>query len=627
MNRKSRIIRFFVFLLVIFPMLGCVSISYFVDMDADASGKGTIYLKVTAPDIGDAGASSFDKYMQQLTGEGWENIEIGSPGNNQIELTANYRLDAEAGRGFPNSMKNNTITVEESEIGYRIFTYNSKFDFTQLQTTWDKIKNSNDPDYSFDLGEWSGGKKTVITREQIDEFIRRYGEPTVNYKIRLPGNTPVDAKGLWSNRQDYLNGKADTIEFTWKPGMKTTGTLMVSRRYESKPAAAPEQMAGNLNQLTQAYLSEIPTGWPFNFLEIPTGGWFNNIVMANIWNENYTCGSYQNYVMDFLDRVRTSPDANVRNMLAGYEYGPIQTNGGGHVAVVVFPAGSDWTKTGTVLDPWPTQKPAVYDIRTWFLALGLYAYSGYNPEPSYGTANLYPQLTGKPASYPAENDVKRPAAQPVKQILVINSPVTVMVELKDGRQIGIMPGKSGINQSPQTASFYALPNDDGGKSWFFFLPADVSDVTVYGQDEGKVHIALVKKDGINGFEEQTIHEGESANFSIGSQSNPGNLTFEGGKTVKPVSIQKDRFAEIMGVTKAAAAPQKVPTKPAATRVPTYNDDDIKSGSDGGALLVLLLCCCCCPGTLLVVVVIVIIIVSNRKKKVADSRTSEFPGTG
>lgn len=624
MKRNSKILRFTAIILLMFPMLGCITFSYLVDMDPDASGKGMLYLTLTAPDIGEKGASSFDKYIQQLSDEGWQNIEIGSSGNDRIELSADYRLDMEGGHGFPASMKGTSITVEESEIGYRLFTFNGTYDFTQLQTMWDKATDPNNPDFSFDLGQWSGGKKTVITREEINEFIRRFGEPTVTYKIRLPGNTPVDAKGLWNNRQDYLNGTTDTIEFTWKPGKNVKGTLMVSRRWESKPAAEPEQMTANLNQLTQAYMSEIPTGWPFNFLEIPTGGWFNNIVMANIWNENYTCGSYQNHVMDFLDGVRTSSDPEVRSMLAGYDYGPIQTNGGGHVAVVVFPSGTDWTKTGTVFDPWPTQKPAAYDIRTWFVALGLYAYSGYNPEPSFGTVNLYPQLTGKPASYPAENDVKRPAAQPVQQILVINSPVTVMVELKDGKQIGIMPGKSGINRSQQTASFYTLPKDDGGKSWFFFLPADVSDVTVYGQDDGNMHIALVTKDGINGFEEQPIHEGESASFTISSQSKPGNLTFEGGRTVKPVSISKEKFSDVMGVTKAAtvpqmeptknaAAPEKVPTKPVATRVPTYDEDDIEYGRDGGILLTLLLGCCCCTLMIVVIVVVVIIVTKIRKQ--------------
>lgn len=376
---------------------------------------------------------------------------------------------------------------------------------------------------------------------------------------------------------------------------------------------APQQAPANLDRLTQAYTDGIPTGWPLNFVGMETGGWFNNIVVANVWNENYTCGSYQNRVMDFLDGVRTNPDPNVRQMLAGYEYGPIQTNGGGHVAVVVFPTGTDWTKTGTVLDPWPTQRPEVYDIKTWFLSLGLYAYSGYSPEPSYGMANLYPQLTGKPASYPAADDKNRPAAQPVRQILVINSPVTVMLKFKDGREAGIMPGKNGINQAPADVSFYALPKEDGGKSWFFFLPDDAIDVTVYGQQEGTVHVALVTEDGISGYGAQPIHEGEAATLSVGSPSNPGALAFESGAVVKPVRIEKDQFAAAMGAAESsAAAPEKVPPLPTPkTFLPSVENEGF-ADDDSTTLVLLALGCCCC--TLVIVMVVVVVVVVSRRKK-------------
>ncbi|MHC1783778.1 MAG: hypothetical protein AB9891_13660 [Anaerolineaceae bacterium] len=499
MNRKSRVLRLVVLILVVFPLLGCVSMSYFIDMEADASGKGTIYHSITVPDIGSKGASGADSYISQLSSEGWENIEVSSPGSNQIKVSATYRLDHEAGRGMPTSLKNFSITVEESEIGYRHFNFQGKYDFTKLQEVWTAYQDTDDPSFEFDMRQLFsdiGEEEAIITKNEIDEMVRQFGEPSIEYKIRLPGNTPVDAKGLWSNREDYLNGKTDTIAFTWKPGKKTTGDLTVSRRWESKPSAAPEQMASNLNQLTQEYMGEIPYGAAINILEMPTGGWFNNIIFANIFGEGRTCGSYQNFVMDFLDGVRTNPDPNVRNMLAGYDYGPIQTNGGGHVAVVVFPTGSDWTKTGTVYDPWPTQRPVVYDINTWFVSLGFYAYSGYYPEPSYGMETAYPHLTGKPSSYPAQGDLNRKTAQPVKQILVINSPVTVMIETEDGRQVGVMPNSAGMNQAPQDVSFYTLPKEDGGHSWFFMLPDQAADVTVYGQEEGTVHIALVTEDKI-----------------------------------------------------------------------------------------------------------------------------------
>lgn len=55
--------------------------------------------------------------------------------------------------------------------------------------------------------------------------------------------------------------------------------------------------------------------------------------------------------------------------MEGFEYGPIQAWLGGHQAVIIFPKGTNWKETGTVLDPWPTQnhegKPITYTVAEW----------------------------------------------------------------------------------------------------------------------------------------------------------------------------------------------------------------------------------------------------------------------
>jgi len=359
--------------------------------------------------------------LKDLNNEGWEKIEISSAGNDLLQLTAEYKIDPASGRGFPESMKNFSLKVEEAENGYKYFTMDGAYDYTQLSEMWTNLQNA-DSGFTIDLGQYFGGEQSVMTKEEIDAFVQRFGSPKVEFKIKLPGNTPVEAKGTWRNLEDYLNGKTDVIEFVWTPDKRPTGTLHVSRRWEPKTEVSQEDIQNNLQNLFYNYQQEIPIGWNINILEMPTGGWFNNLIFAHFNNEIYTCGSYQNYVMDFLDRIRTSPDTNVRNMLNGLDYGPIQTNGGGHVAVVVYPSGTDWLETGTVFDPWPTQKPQIYDIDTWFVSLGLYAYGGYYPEVSFGMENAYPHLSGGLSSYPAQADLDRHRAEPIKQILVINSP-------------------------------------------------------------------------------------------------------------------------------------------------------------------------------------------------------------
>jgi hypothetical protein len=384
--------------------------------------------------------------------------------------------------------------------------------------------------------------------------------------------------------------------------------LQVSRRWEPKIEVSEEEIQNNLYELFSNYQQEIPIGWNINILEMPTGGWFNNFIFAHFNHEAYTCGSYQNYVMDFLDGIRTNPDPEVRGMLNGLDYGPIQTNGGGHVAVVVYPSGTDWQETGTVFDPWPTQQPQIYDIDTWFVSLGAYAYSGYYPEVSYGMENAYPHLSGKPSSYPAQTDLDRHRAEPVHQILVINSPVTVLLTMADGRQAGVNPEGNAMNQMPVDISFYTLPKENGEHSWFFMLPDQVADVSVFGQQTGEVHMALVSENTIVGFEAQSIQPGESLTFSIEPDASLSELRQENGDTVSATTIQKEDFLEFIGVEGSTnSLVQPIPDEPSFAPEITYDDDNSNVRLLGAMCIGL-----CCCFVIIVVAVVTILVVRKRK---------------
>lgn len=607
LNRRRWVYSIIIFL-IIFTSFGCISFSFFFDMDADASGKGTIYHSVTYPDFGESENSPLDSYITRLNEEGWENLSFNTPEEGLVQLTAEYRVDPEAGRGFPETMQNFELTIEEAENGYKYFTLNGGYDFTKLQEDWQEIINSDSG--SVDLGKMFGGEYTTVNKGDIEDLIEKYGEPKVEYKFRLPGNTPVDAKGTWSNSNEYMQGKTDIIEFVWTPDKRTTGTLMASRRWEPKVEVTEEQINQNLSELFVRYQEEIPIGWSINILETPTGGWFNNIIFAHFNNEAYTCGSYQNHVMDFLDQIRTSPDPEISSLLNGLDYGPIQTNGGGHVAVVVYPSGSDWTETGTVFDPWPTQRPQIYDIDTWFLNLGLYAYSGYYPEVSYGMENAYPHLSGKPPSYPAQVDLDKNRAQPIRQILVINSPVTVMLKMEDGSLVGVNPDGEATNQTPVNVSFYTLPKENGEHAWFFMLPDQVADVSIYGQNKGLVHMALVSQDKIMTYEPQQIQLGESFNFSIQPDAALTPLQLESGAIVEPRLVNRDKFLELIGVSEPVESlPQPEPEENLFVPEPPYDEDD---SSNVRIILFMFFGLCCCLVVILVVVVTILVLRRRQK---------------
>lgn len=599
--------------MIIFTSFGCMSMSYFIDIGADASGKGTIFHTFTVPNIGEKGASTFDSYIETLHKEGWENIEIYLVNEDQVELTATYRLDHEAGRGIPDSIKGITIVVEESDIGYKYFTLKGEYDFTELHEFW---KGLDDPSskFSVDLGKFLGGQKIEMPREEVDKIINKFGVPKIIYKVKLPGNTPVDAIGFWKNKENYLNGQTDIIEFSWSPEMNPIGQFSVSRRWEPKVEITEEQIKQNLAELLSKYQQEIPRGWyMFNILELPLSGWVNNLTFAHLDKEAYTCGSYQNYMMDFLDGIRTNSDPEIRNLLNGLDYGPIQTNGGGHVAVVVYPSGSDWRQTGTVLDPWPTQKPQHYDINIWFLNLGFFAISGYSPEVTFGEETAYPHLSGKPSSYPATEDLSRKRAQPVRQILVINSPVTVMLKMEDGSLVGVNPDGTGVNQIPWNASFYALPKENGEHSWIFFLPDQTAEVSVYGQSTGTVHTALVNEDGITSFGPQEIVQGETISFSIKSDANLSPMIFADGHTVISFDVQRDEFLQVMGIEENVEvefedSDSTRPQPPTSSVIPEFEVNNYQPSRTSLAYAILGLCCC----SIIILAVIVLVIFYKKR---------------
>ena len=133
------------------------------------------------------------------------------------------------------------------------------------------------------------------------------------------------------------------------------------RRLGLAPPGTPESGYGTINNLNndlqKAFKSagEMTKGVP----EIP-----------GIDYESFVCGGYQGQVLAFFDHLRFDEDPEKRNLLKGLDYGPIARGAyifGGHHAVVLYPIGGTlgtWNLpgVGSVFDPWPTQKPEIYNV-------------------------------------------------------------------------------------------------------------------------------------------------------------------------------------------------------------------------------------------------------------------------
>jgi hypothetical protein len=130
----------------------------------------------------------------------------------------------------------------------------------------------------------------------------------------------------------------------------------------------PELTAELIKELQEKFINEIPSGQVVtnpSLIQSALSALFSPGSANNLTGGSFACGDYQTRVIRWLDAIRTDPDPAVRAQLAGIDYGPVQAYLGGHQAVVVFPRGTDWRQSGTVLDPWPNQRPEVFTIDRW----------------------------------------------------------------------------------------------------------------------------------------------------------------------------------------------------------------------------------------------------------------------
>jgi hypothetical protein len=150
-----------------------------------------------------------------------------------------------------------------------------------------------------------------------------------------------------------------------------------------KPGTSPKEI---LNRMLDIYTKTIPKGIGTDGMTVNLSSWIDKETF-----DPYVCGGYQSKVLDFLERMRKT------NQLEGYDYGPIQSWDGYHQAVVVYPKGTDWSKTGVVLDPWINQKPENFTIQDWVKINSVevlpFVYVGIGIGPSAIYEGKYP-ITG-----------------------------------------------------------------------------------------------------------------------------------------------------------------------------------------------------------------------------------------
>lgn len=238
--------------------------------------------------------------------------------------------------------------------------------------------------YSINTGNFSGRGDWTIEKE--------------TYSIS-PGKARA-ADGKVADITAPADGSAFSVsvsgQTTWKFVRVAPGGTQTKNETESgsatvrfEPFSGPVSV-GDFSKILDLYNKRIPTG-------LVGGGIRNNLLS---WWDNkykdYACGAYQGKVLALLDGLRFSSDPRDRALIEGYEYGPIEAYYGAHQAVVIYPSGTNWVDTGTILDPWPNQKPETWTVEQWADRFSVGTMHGIGGSSAYsGSANPgYPTVGG-----------------------------------------------------------------------------------------------------------------------------------------------------------------------------------------------------------------------------------------
>ncbi len=490
----------------------------------------------------------------ELEGLGWTISSVTSPydGPGQIKATREY--DSAEGLnqiiqsvpGLAGTQASMSLELSEDEAsGLKVADFNAaRWDMAAYQAYWESLSAS-----------------TAV--------------PDFQFKVDPPGFAE-QTSGKWTS-PDILFTEWDTSD-----PVKVIALSFRSVFDTNQEELSEEDLQNNQEALIDRFLVEIPAGQVLKdptYIQEALATYFSPGTINNWTSGGFACGNYQTMVLDWLDAIRRHPDPEVRAQLGGLDYGPIQAYSGGHQAVVLFPRGSDWRDTGTVLDPWPEQFPKSFTMDEWEQRFP----RGIGP--GQGAEN-YPHLSGGETLYRNEPLPKNARLHPIQ--IGVNSPVRVLIIAADGRRLGVLEDGSLINEIPN-ADFYLTPKGDGTTQWHYGLPAGEYEVFITGTDSGDYHVMVADAQGILlKYSPQPTAPGQQANLKISHKSVDQPLQTASGESVMPVMVTEENVDQLDFGSPLESQNGEVTTAGSAQSnfLDTANQQELIGLAAGGLLAVL-----------------------------------------
>ncbi|MDR6223523.1 hypothetical protein [Methanococcoides alaskense] len=423
----------------------------------------------------------------------------------------------------------------------------------------------------------------VATADETDDFFItptyqeiEYGK-TIDFTLKNERNgiySEIDhnevkwivgqSKSLSEYRDNVIIGTID------KSGVFTSqeiGTCTVFARMDGKivdqaevVVTCPSDKKADLQEVIRLYQLRIPEGpyhrdlkagdvWP-PFSSMNPGYATNLYSIANDKYGEFTCGGYQHQVLVFLSKIQSTPGEC--HLLDGYDFGPIEGSYSAHHAVVVYPKGTDWKRTGMVFDPWYHQKPEAMTISVWedvFSPIAGDTSPGYRNEfNSTKDPNDYQY-----AAWTVAGDLVSESVELIGDAGALvgfgQCPVNILITDSNGRQLGAVDDSNMVFDIPD-AFITKMADGEGGYSWYFILQnTDEYDVDITGFDDGNFEFFVMNTNTgqLQDYGEQVIRDGETAEVELDPQDSATPMRMPDGSEVIP-TVEELVIPEISGST-------------------------------------------------------------------------------
>ena len=301
--------------------------------------------------------------------------------------------------------------------------------------------------------------------------------------------------------------------------------------------------AGNLAGIQKLFQQRLPEG-PFHqdlkngrlsrpFTTMNPGYATNIYASRDARYANYTCGAYQDKVLQFLHAIQSDPQEC--GLLNGFEFGPIQGSYGGHHAVTIYPAGGDWKTQGMIFDPWYHQKPEFFSVDVW-----AQVFAPISGDTSPGYRLKYP-TTHDASDY--DTDIWLAAEGFVTSALqvcgIIDCPVKVLFTDDQGRRSGLSAEGTFLFEIPDTF-FMRLPDGSGGYDWYFRLSSAIDSyrMEITGESDGDFELltASANTQAAYYYAAHPLKSGQTSTVNLSSNNPAPPLTLPDTSTVLPLKF-------------------------------------------------------------------------------------------